>query len=89
MESMIDRYSDAAPEIRCFVLPGGTELAARLHLCRTVCRRAERLMVHLGHGEPVTPQAIRWINRLSDLLFAMSRAANHVAGVADVPWQAK
>jgi cob(I)alamin adenosyltransferase len=89
MESMIDRYSDAAPEIRCFVLPGGTELAARLHLCRTVCRRAERLMVHLGHGEPVTPQAIRWINRLSDLLFAMSRAANHAAGVPDVPWQAK
>lgn len=89
MEALIDRYSDLAPEIRCFVLPGGTELACRLHLCRTVCRRAERLMVHLGHGEPVTPQAIGWINRLSDLLFAMSRAANHAAGVADVPWQAK
>lgn len=89
MESLIDRYTDAAPDIKCFVLPGGTELAARLHLARTVCRRAERLMVHLGHGEPVTPQAIRWINRLSDLLFAMSRAANHAAGVSDVPWMPK
>ena len=86
MESLIDRYTEAAPEIKYFVLPGGTEVAARLHLARTVCRRAERLMVHLGHGEPVTAQAVQWINRLSDLLFAMSRAANHSAGVADVPW---
>ncbi len=46
-------------------------------------------MVHLGHAEPVTPEAIRWVNRLSDLLFAMSRAANHAAGVADVPWKPK
>ena len=46
-------------------------------------------MVHLGHAEPITPQAIRWINRLSDLLFAMSRAANHAAGVEDVPWVPK
>ncbi len=86
LESMIDRYVAQAPEIRCFVLPGGTETAAHLHLARTTCRRAERFMVHLGHGEPVTPQAIRWINRLSDLLFAMSRAANHAEGVEDVPW---
>lgn len=89
MESLIDRYTDAAPEIKYFVLPGGTEVAARLHLARTVCRRAERLMVHLSHGEPVTGQAVQWINRLSDLLFAMSRAANHAAGVADVPWVAR
>ena len=89
VEGKIDFYTERAPEIRCFVLPGGTELAARLHLARTVCRRAERLMVHLGHAEPITPQAIRWINRLSDLLFAMSRAANHAAGVEDVPWVPK
>ena len=89
VEAKIDFYTERAPEIRCFVLPGGTELAARLHLARTVCRRAERLMVHLGHAEPITPQAIRWINRLSDLLFAMSRAANHAAGVEDVPWVPK
>lgn len=89
LESLIDKYSDAAPEIRLFVMPGGTETSARLHLARTTCRRAERFMVHLGHGEPVTPQAIRWINRLSDLLFAMSRAANHAVGVPDVPWTPK
>lgn len=89
MESLIDRYTAAAPNITCFVLPGGTEVAARLHLARTVCRRAERLMVHLSHSEPVTPQAVRWINRLSDLLFAMSRAANHSSGVSDVPWMPK
>lgn len=89
LESLIDKYSDAAPEIRLFVMPGGTETSARLHLARTTCRRAERFMVHLGHGEPVTPQAIRWINRLSDLLFAMSRAANHAVGVEDVPWVPK
>lgn len=89
LETLIDKYSDAAPEIRLFVMPGGTETAARLHLARTTCRRAERFMVHLGHGEPVTPQAIQWINRLSDLLFAMSRAANHAVGVADVPWTPK
>ena len=89
LESLIDKYSAAAPEIRLFVMPGGTELSSRLHLARTTSRRAERLMVHLGHGEPVTPQAIQWINRLSDLLFAMSRAANHAVGVADVPWTPK
>ncbi len=89
LEEAIDRYQAAAPAISCFVLPGGCELASRLHLGRTVCRRAERLMVHLGHAEPVTPEAIRWVNRLSDLLFAMSRAVNHAAGVADVPWKPK
>ena len=89
LEQWIDAADARLPTLKEFILPGGSELGARLHLARTVCRRAERLMVHLGHGEPVTPQAIGWINRLSDLLFAMSRAANHVAGVADVPWQAK
>jgi len=89
LEGLIDHYHAAAPEIRCFVLPGGCELAARLHIARTVCRRAERLMVHLNHAEAVTPEAIRWVNRLSDLLFAMSRAANHAAGLEDVPWEPK
>ena len=89
LEGLIDHYQAAAPEIRCFVLPGGCELAARLHIARTVCRRAERLMVHLNHAETVTPEAIRWVNRLSDLLFAMSRAANHAAGLEDVPWKPK
>lgn len=86
IESWIDEIDGKNPPIRTFVMPGGTELASRLHLARTVCRRAERLMIRLGHSEPVTDGAIHWMNRLSDLLFAMARQANHVAGVADVPW---
>lgn len=86
IESWIDEVDGANPPIRTFVMPGGTELASRLHLARTICRRAERLMIRLGHNEPVTDGAIHWMNRLSDLLFAMARQANHVAGVADVPW---
>ena len=86
IEAWIDEIDGANPPIRTFVMPGGTELAARLHMARTVCRRAERLMIRLGHAEPVSDGAVRWMNRLSDLLFAMARQANHVAGVADVPW---
>ncbi|MDZ4754890.1 MAG: cob(I)yrinic acid a,c-diamide adenosyltransferase [Phycisphaerae bacterium] len=86
IESWIDEIDGGNPPIRAFVLPGGTELAARMHLARTVCRRAERLMVHLAHSESVSQAAIHWINRLSDLLFAMARRANHDLGVADVPW---
>jgi cob(I)alamin adenosyltransferase len=62
------------------------EAAARLHLARTVCRRAEREVVHLASLSPVEPILIRWLNRLSDLLFVQARAANQAAGVADVPW---
>jgi len=86
IEARIDEFSAAAPEIRNFVLPGGSEVASRLHLARTVCRRAERLIVAFGHGEPVGEEIVRFINRTSDLLFAMARAANHAAGVEDVPW---
>jgi len=86
IETWIDEIDGLNPPIRTFIMPGGSELAARLHLARTVCRRAERLMIRLAHAEPVSTGAIRWINRLSDLLFAMARQANHVAGVADVPW---
>ncbi|MDZ4831719.1 MAG: cob(I)yrinic acid a,c-diamide adenosyltransferase [Phycisphaerae bacterium] len=85
-ESWIDEIDAKNAPIRTFVMPGGTELAARLHVARTVCRRAERCMIHLSHGEPVSSGAITWINRLSDLLFAMARQANQVAGIADVPW---
>ena len=69
-----------------FVLPGGTELAARLHLARTLCRRAERTIVALAVAEPVNPRAIVYVNRVSDLLFALARRANREAGVEDVPW---
>jgi cob(I)alamin adenosyltransferase len=74
-------------ELRQFILPGGSELAARLHLARTVCRRAERCIVRLAHNEAVEPALIRYTNRLGDLLFAMARRANQLAGVEDVPWE--
>ena len=86
MESWIDAIDGRNDPMTTFVLPGGTELAARLHLARTVCRRAERCMVSLSEHDDVTPQAIVYMNRLSDLLFAAARAANKVDGHPDTPW---
>lgn len=85
-EKWIDEVDGGNASIRAFVLPGGCECAARLHVARTVCRRAERLMVALAKREMVNPQSIIWVNRLSDLLFAMARRANALHGVADIPW---
>jgi cob(I)alamin adenosyltransferase len=88
-EQWIDEIDAGNATMKNFVLPGGSELAARLHLARTICRRAERVMVALARAETVTPQAIIFINRLSDLLFAMARRANADLGVSDVPWVKK
>lgn len=99
-EGWIDQVDGGNTPMTQFVLPGGTELAARLHLARTICRRAERRLIALSGqdagnaGVPsagtttveVNPNAIIYINRISDLLFAMARRANKEAGVADVPW---
>jgi cob(I)alamin adenosyltransferase len=71
--------------LRSFVLPGGTPLAAHLHLCRTVARRAERLTVELSQSEPVTPAAVTYLNRLSDWFFVAARVANNF-GQDDVLW---
>ena len=73
------------PPLSSFVLPGGTPAAAALHLCRTVARRAERVLVALGAREPVNPEAIRFVNRVSDLFFVAARVAND-AGARDVLW---
>lgn len=88
MEAHIDTIDGANAQQRSFVLPGGCELAARLHLARDAARRCERAMVTLVRGEPgaVSLDAMQWINRCSDLLFAMARGANRLAGVPDVPW---
>lgn len=86
-ERWIDEIEGGNEPMTNFVLPGGTETAARLHLARTICRRAERAMVALGKNEPVNELAIVFINRLSDLLFAMARRANRAGGVADIPWE--
>ena len=86
MEEWIDQATDELPELRQFVLPGGTEAAAMLHVCRSVCRRAERAVVALGREEPLDPGIVPYLNRLSDLLFVWARLENHRGGQADVPW---
>lgn len=87
VERQIDAASDDLPPLKHFILPGGTELSARLHLARTVCRRAERAVVTLAEHEPVDPLVGVYLNRLADLLFALARQANALAGVEDVPWR--
>ena len=87
LESEIDAMNEDLPVLRSFVLPGGTELNAQLHLCRTVCRRAERLVVGLSRTEGVPAETIRYLNRLSDALFVWSRWVNVQLGVPEVLWQ--
>ncbi len=85
LEHEIDGMNDALEPLRSFALPGGSPLAAQLHLCRTVARRAERLTVELAAQEQVNPAALRYLNRLSDWFFVASRIAND-DGRADVLW---
>jgi cob(I)alamin adenosyltransferase len=87
LERAIDEYEQGPPALTTFVLPGGSEAAARFHLARCVCRRAERSLVALGERETLRGELFRYVNRLSDLLFVLARHANHVAGVADIPWK--
>lgn len=89
MEADIDRLTALAPPLTAFVLPGGTAAAAYAHQARTVCRRAEREVVALNHEEPMNPVVLTYLNRLSDWFFALGRAENAVAGVADVQWVPK
>jgi cob(I)alamin adenosyltransferase len=86
LEPWIDEAVAAAPALAVFILPGGDPLASQLHICRTVCRRAERRAVTLASQTTLNPQVVAYLNRLSDLLFAWARLANHLAGVADQPW---
>ncbi len=85
LEAEIDAMNAVLSPLQSFVLPGGTPLAAFLHLARTVCRRAERLVVALARSESVNPEALRYINRLSDWLFVASRLAND-QGKQDILW---
>ena len=89
MEADIDRLTALAPAMTAFVLPGGTPGSVHAHLARTVCRRAEREVVALTHEEPMNPVVQTYLNRLSDWLFALARAENAVAGVADIQWVPK
>lgn len=86
MEADIDRLTLLAPPMTHFVLPGGCAGSAHAHLARTVCRRAEREVVALGATAPLPPEVVIYLNRLSDWLFALARAANALAGREDVKW---
>ncbi len=86
LESQIDALESELEPLKRFILPGGTPAAAAFHRSRTVCRRAERRSVALDREEPLVPAALRYLNRLSDLLFVMARVENRRAGVADVEW---
>jgi cob(I)alamin adenosyltransferase len=86
VEQWIDAVEEYNQPLKHFVLPGGSELAARLHVARATCRRAERCMVRLAHEDAVNSRAIMYINRVGDLLFAMARLANRAAEVPDIPW---
>jgi len=85
LERLCDEHNDALPELKSFVLPGGSEAAARLHVARAVCRRAELAALTAAEQVPVDPLALVYLNRLSDLLFILARVAN---GGDEPPWRA-
>jgi cob(I)alamin adenosyltransferase len=87
LEAEIDRMNNGLPALRSFVLPGGCRLNAELHVCRTVCRRAERICVALARQEPVDDEIVRYLNRLSDALFVWSRWASHTLGIPEILWE--
>jgi cob(I)alamin adenosyltransferase len=88
LEAQIDSAEAQLPPLKNFILPGGTEPAARLHLARTTCRRTERTLVEFLSNHPMQKLILRYTNRLSDWLFVHARLANHQAGVKDVIWRA-
>ncbi len=87
LEILIDDYTSKLPELKHFILPGGSQQSAFLHLARTVCRRAERLAVELAQTEDIGEFIIKYLNRLSDYLFTASRYANFLSGKPDVEWK--
>ncbi|MEK7248501.1 MAG: cob(I)yrinic acid a,c-diamide adenosyltransferase [Chloroflexota bacterium] len=87
LERLMDELDATLPPLTTFVLPSGSQAGALLHLCRTVCRRAERAVVTLSHGEPVNGDLGRYLNRLSDLLFVMARYVNQADGQPETPWR--
>ena len=87
LERIIDRVEPRLKPLKNFVLPGGSPQAARLHLARTICRRAERAVVRLSRHEDIGKWAVVYLNRLSDLLFVLARYANHIAGHQETRWK--
>jgi cob(I)alamin adenosyltransferase len=87
LEHEMDAMGAELPRLRSFVLPGGCRLNAELHVCRTVCRRAERELIALSREESVPPETVRYLNRLSDALFVWSRWASHTTGAPETLWE--
>jgi cob(I)alamin adenosyltransferase len=87
LEAEMDWMNESLPALRSFVLPGGSRLNADLHICRTVCRRAERIAVALARQESIPEEAVRYLNRLSDALFVWSRWASLITGVKETLWE--
>jgi cob(I)alamin adenosyltransferase len=87
LDGMLEKYNAELPALTEFILPAGSRAAALAHVCRTVCRRAERSIVTLGKAESIHDHPRQYVNRLSDLLFVLSRVLNRFAGGADVLWQ--
>jgi cob(I)alamin adenosyltransferase len=89
LERAIDAAEDRLPPLHAFILPSGCAAGAQLHFARTVCRRAERLLITLREQEPeISAETLRFLNRLSDALFVWARLVNHEAGVAETQWNA-
>jgi cob(I)alamin adenosyltransferase len=86
LERAIDGCEQELEPLQSFIIPGGTPKAAALHVARTVCRRAERRVVHLANEVPMPPLVVIYLNRLSDLLFMLARVANRRAGAGEVTW---
>jgi cob(I)alamin adenosyltransferase len=89
LEAQIDSADAQIPPLRNFILPGGSETAARLHLARAVCRRAERLLVATSSAHAISPIVLVYLNRLSDWTFVQARFANQTSGVSDIVWAAR
>ena len=87
LEAEIDRMTAVIPILRSFVLPGGCRINGELHVCRTVCRRAERVLVALMREETLPPEPLKYLNRLSDALFVWSRWASHATGAPETLWE--
>jgi len=87
LETLIDKYDAETPDIQKFILPGGSQASSALHVCRTVCRRAERRVVTLANQQEINHEVLRYLNRLSDLFFTVARTANFREGCGDVEYE--
>lgn len=87
LEQEVDKIMNLLPERQGFILPGGTQAAAQAHVCRTVCRRAERRIVTLSEVAQISPETQQYVNRLSDYLFVLAKKINFNAGVSEIIWQ--